>query len=133
MSVSQITENDVIKSIGHDLKWHSKELKPDYKKELHAAIQYLQELQVYHAIGTTKECQSYKEAKELFEYNNNLAYQQGREDAIRDFVQQLKATTFNEWDFKEKEDYDAMYQWIDRIAKQIQEQTVFEEEEEVER
>lgn len=69
MSISNITEDDIIKSIEHDLKWHSKELKPNYKKELKAAIEYLQELKKYHAVGTFEEFRMLKEKSNVCQYN----------------------------------------------------------------
>ena len=50
-----MTENEAIKAIEHDLEWHSKELQPKYKEVFRYAIQALEEIQQYRAIGLTPE------------------------------------------------------------------------------
>ena len=56
-----MTENEAIKAIENDLEWHSKELKPKYKEVLRFAIQVLEEIQQYRAIGTIEEFKALKE------------------------------------------------------------------------
>ena len=56
-----MTENEAIKSIQNDLEWHNKELKPAYKECLIMAIQALEEIQQYRAIGTVEELKKLKE------------------------------------------------------------------------
>ena len=51
----------------------------------------LNELLAYRAIGTVEELKAIRSASELWEYNNNLAYVQGRHDAIDEFAERLKA------------------------------------------
>jgi hypothetical protein len=59
-----MTENEAIKAIQNDLEWHSKELKPTYKQCLQLAIQALEEIQAYRAIGTVEEFKALKEKNE---------------------------------------------------------------------
>ena len=55
-----MTENEAIKAIQNDLEWHSKELKPTYKQCLRLAIQALEEIKQYQAIGTIEELKALK-------------------------------------------------------------------------
>ena len=90
-----MTENEAIKSIEHDLEWHSKELQPKYKEVLRFAIKTLEEIQQYRALGTVEELESLKSTSELWEHNNHLAYRQGRKDAIDEFARRMQ-----EWNDK---------------------------------
>ena len=56
-----MTENEAIKAIQNDLEWHSKELKPTYKQCLRLAIQALEKVQQFEAIGTIEELKALKE------------------------------------------------------------------------
>ena len=107
-----MTENEAIKAIENDLEWHSKELKPKYKEVLRFAIQALEEIQQYRAIGTVEEFKALKEkcgaskyieklvdtvAKTLVEAFENLTiedvnmYQIGYNKAIDEFKDAIKA------------------------------------------
>lgn len=54
------------------------------------AILLIKELEQYKAIGTVEEMKALRNASELWEHNNNLAYKQGRIDAIDEFAELLK-------------------------------------------
>ena len=55
-----MTENEAIELIEKDLKLHSKNLSGKYKNGLRMAIQALEEIQQYRAIGTVEEFKHYK-------------------------------------------------------------------------
>lgn len=67
-----MTENEAIKAIQNDLEWHSKELKPTYKQCLRLAIQALEEIQQYRAIGTVEECRTAVERMKAMSTNENM-------------------------------------------------------------
>ena len=77
-----MTENEAIKAIENDLEWHSKELKPKYKEVLRFAIQALEEIQEYRAIGTVEEFKALKEKERADKANNSLTWGVKREISV---------------------------------------------------
>ena len=59
-----MTENEAIELIEKDLKLHSKDLSSKYKNGLRLAIQCLEDIQQYRAIGTIEEFKALKEKAE---------------------------------------------------------------------
>lgn len=47
------------------------------------------EIQQFRAIGTVEDFKALRNASELWEHNNNLAYKQGRIDAIDEFIRKI--------------------------------------------
>lgn len=97
-----MTENEIIleKQIADDLSAVLKEAKEMGCKEVayfrhiplqnvETVIKALEEIQQYRAIGTVEELQALRNASELWEHNNNLAYKQGRIDAIDEFAEEI--------------------------------------------
>ena len=88
-----MTENEAIEAIKHDLEWHSKELQPKYKEVLRFAIQALEEIQRYRALGTVEELEVCKE-KEKQRINTwlNDIY----DEVIDEFVDKIYIGKINE-------------------------------------
>ena len=59
-------------------------------------IAMINDLKEYQEIGTVEEFQALRNASELWEHNNNLAYKQGRIDAIDEFVKEIEAEYDND-------------------------------------
>lgn len=88
-----MTENEAIELIEKDLKLHSKDLSSKYKNGLRLAIQCLEDIQQYRAIGTIEEFKVLKNTdipiihgKAELDLNDNEV----RNKAIDEFVIKLK-------------------------------------------
>lgn len=62
---NDITDNVAIEAIQNDLEWHSKELKPKYKRVLEYAIQAIKERKAYQDIGSVEEFRELKANKKI--------------------------------------------------------------------
>lgn len=56
----EITDEIAIAAIQNDLEWHSKELKPKYKRVLEYAIQAIKERKAYQDIGSVEDFRELK-------------------------------------------------------------------------
>lgn len=65
------------------------ENKEEYE-DLEIALQVMKEIREYRELGTVEELKVLRNASELWEHNNNLAYKQGRIDAIDEFAENLR-------------------------------------------
>lgn len=59
-------------------------------EDLEIAVQVLKEIREYRELGTVEELKSLRNASELWEHNNNLAYEQGRIDAVDEFAEKIE-------------------------------------------
>lgn len=86
-----MTEQQAIKAIQNDLEWHSKELKPAYKEVLRMAIQALEEIQQYRAIGLTPELIEAMQGHNIALINDLGEYQAiGTVEQCRTAVERMK-------------------------------------------
>lgn len=94
--------------------------------------EYKAKVQDFEAIGSVEEFKALKEAHDLYEHNNNLAYVQGRTDAIDGFVDRLSkylnaesATKYgNKNAEQQRNSYDTLMKYeiadaIDDVAEQL--------------
>ena len=90
-------------------------------EDLEIALQVMKEIREYRELGTVEELKALRNASELWEHNNNLAYKQGRIDAIDEFVKEIEAEYDNDGcpNVSDYLDYKISIRDLQKIAEQM--------------